>query len=491
MFKAIPKTRARNGSKIELGRTSQGAGQAPQSISGLGVYIARRGLDFGTSVALQSLDGIARLAMTQPLELLSLLPDIVPEVGLATWNGLRLGCGSGAVRIKGMTAKADGGSEEDPKATAAIDNLFNNLPDEVGSFTDLLSRNYLSVLYSGMCATEAVPGPRNTGLKEVWPVNALTLRFKREDDGTLALYQRQTFSTGGIGSLSSSLGFSGDYVSMPMDRFFWASLDGFPDDPYGRAPFAPALTEVLRILSFVNDMQTAFHRVGMPKYDVGYDFEGAAIYARDIVFNGMGKPEQISAWVDDDFEQAQSAFRTLEVDDAFWHGIKSTVGVVGSGKEMPDVSKIFDILRYRLTVALKQNPVLMGFVNGSTETWSDVQWEIYGKGGQAMVEKAAQPLIRAASLHLRLLGIPAVAEAEFSPIRSIQRLEDAQAEQVEIANEVAKVSNLWQLNTTAAMTITGSDIPSQEERETDVKPAPTPTIVPPAITPMPKTAKSK
>ena len=432
-------------------RVSQGAGQVLMGKGGLG-YIARRGVDFGTSVLLQSLDGVGRLATQQPLELLSLLPDVVPEIGLATWNGLRLGCGPGAVRIKAMTVKKGGGSEEAPDGTAAIDALFESLPDEVGSFTDALSKNFLMVLFAGMCALEAVPGPRGTGIAEIWPINSLTLRFKREDTGKLALYQRQTANPNGLGVYSA--GFGGLYEPLPMERVFYASIDGFPDDPYGRAPFAPALTETLRMLSFINGLTLAWKRIGMPKLDIGFDFEAMGRYAKDVC--GLTDAEEIDDFVSGKFTEAQGFFADLNEDDAYFHPVTDKVNVVGSGQKMPDVQAVFDILRWRLIIALKQNPVLMGFVNGSTETWSDVQWEIYSKGTAALVAKAAQPLVRAASLHLQLLGMPYVAKAEFEPIRSIQRKEDADAEKIEIENAARMRDEGWIDQNTAAMKLTGS-----------------------------------
>jgi hypothetical protein len=83
-------------------RTTQGAGQVLFGKGGLG-YVARRGVDMWTSAAVQSIESIARMAAIQPLELLSLLPEVVPEVGLAVWNSLRLGCAPGGVRIKAKT----------------------------------------------------------------------------------------------------------------------------------------------------------------------------------------------------------------------------------------------------------------------------------------------------------------------------------------------------------------------------------------------------
>lgn len=439
------------GRKVSQSRVSQGAGQVLLGKGGLG-YIARRGVDMGTSIAVQSLEGVARMAIQQPLELISLLPDVVPEVGLAVWNGLRLGCSPGAVRIKAMTISSDGGSEEDPAGTAAIASLFDNLPDEVGTFDDCLSRNFMMMMFSGMCAVEAVPGVRGKGLSQVWPVNTLTLRFKREDDGSLALYQRQVANPNGTGLFSSGMG--GVYEPMPMDRFFYSSMDGFPDDPYGRAPFAPCLTVVLECLAFMRDMMLAFHRVGMPKTDVSLDYEGWARVAKDIV--GFNTPKEIDDWVVQKQGEVITQFESLQADDTFFHGINDKVNAFGVGDKMPDLPGIWAMIRLRLIQALKQMPSLMGVVEGSTETWSNVDFQIYAKGLESIVKKAATPLLKCANLHLQLLGMPLTAVAEYEPVRANQRLSDANAEAIEISNESRKRDEGWQTQDTASMAITGS-----------------------------------
>jgi len=123
---------------------------------------------------------------------------------------------------------------------------------------------------------------------------------------------------------------------------------------------------------------------------------------------------------------------------------------------MPDLAGIWSMLRLRLTQGLKQMPSLMGVVEGSTETWSNVDWQIYAKGLESIVEKAAAPLVRCADLHLRLLGMPIRAEVEIEPVRANQRLSDAQAEAIEIGNEARKRDEGWQSQETSAMAVTGS-----------------------------------
>ena len=75
---------------------------------------------------------------------------------------------------------------------------------------------------------------------------------------------------------------------------------------------------------------------------------------------------------------------------------------------------------------------------------------------QAMVQKAARPIVRCAQLHLQLLGMPYKAVAEFEPIRSIQRKQDADAEKLEIENAARKRDEGFQSQDTSAMEITGS-----------------------------------
>lgn len=466
----------------DSGRATQGAGQVLMGKGGLG-YIARRGVDFGTSIALQSLESLARMASTQPLELLSLLPDIVPEVGLAVWNGTFLACGPNALRIKAMTVGLDGKSEEAPDGTAAIKALWDNNSDEVGDLIDALGQNYQMLLFSGLCATEAVPGPRGTGVESVFPINSLTLRFNRDNAGKLVLQQRQTANANGLGQYSAGMG--GYFKPLPMNRIFHRRLPGLPDEPYGRAPFAPALSAVLECLSFMRDLMLAFHRIGTPSVDVGFDFEMWANLARNVI--GLTDPLEIDEWVQTKFQQAVAFYNDKNPDDGYFHDIKSTVKIVGSGGAWPDLTAIWSILRLRLVQALKQLPTIMGIVEGDTETWSRVQWDIYANSLVTLIAKAAAPLVKASNLHLQLLGLPYIAVPEFEPIRSIARLQDALSEAAEIANEATKRDEGWQLQETASMNITGS-APVAEPRSWTNPIVPTPTAFP--VTTPPKTEKA-
>jgi hypothetical protein len=432
------------------GRISQSPGTLFSKSTGW--YLPRRGADVQTAIQLQTFDGISRLAMSQPLELLTLLPDLVPEVGLALWNGTFLGCGPESLRLKAMAKTAAGKSEEAPDGTAQIDRLWRENPDEAGDLIDCLAQNYQMLMFSGMVSTEAVPGGRMAGVQAAFPINTLTLRYQRDKANKLVLCQKQIMNPNSLVGYSGGLG--GLYIELPDNRVFTKRLPGLPDDLYGRVPFAPALTVVLEGLAFWRDTMLAWHRVGTPSIDIGFDFEMWASIARDAI--GLTDPEAINKYVDDRFAEAVAFVKTKKPDDAYLHDLKSKVGAVGTGGQWGDVATLWSMIRLRLIQALKQLPTIMGVVEGDTETWSKVQWQIYTNSLRSLVAKAAGPLIKASQLHLQLLGLPYTVEPEYAPVESIMRLVDAQAKGLEIANEARLRDEGLQTQETTAMALTGS-----------------------------------
>lgn len=421
-------------------------------VNGFGFVPRRDGVDGASDQTLiRSIDQILVIAKTQPMKVLTMLPSIIPEASKAVWNDLRLGCGRDAVTLRAMsTNSSDGSRAEAPDGTQAINDLFANLPQEIGSLQNALAQNFLMTQFSGMCAVEAVPGPRNQGVKEVWPIDTLTTRFRRnKDTKQVELWQRVR-----VWGRPIDKKMYGGFIPLPVERTFWSSLDGFPSDPYGRAPMAASLMPVLEMIGFIKDLLLAWHRVGTPKWDVGFDYEMWAKVAREII--GLSDKAEIKKFVKEQFDETVSNFSDLNADDAFFHDIKSTVTVNGSGGQWPQVEQIYNFLRWRLVIALKQMPTLMGVVEGNTETWSSVDWQIYAKGLETMVWCAAQPLVRAAQLHLQLLGMPYTVEATVSPVRSNQRMVDAQAEEIELRNLITKILAGFITQETASMQSVGS-----------------------------------
>lgn len=437
-------------------------GWLSNTIAGGFGFVPRRSFASPTgNVHTLSVDTLLAYAATDPARALILLADTIPEISKGLWNSLRLGCGKDAVTVRAMKKGRNGISlEEAPDGTEALKQLYASLPPEVGSFSDALRQNFLMILFSGMCAVEAVPGPRNKGVVELYPLDTLNLKFRRnKTDKKLYLWQRiQTY----VDTPKGVPIYNGHFL-LPSDRVAWASLDGFPDDPYGRAPLAAALMPVIEIMSFIKDLMLAWHRVGTPKYDIGFDYEMWARIAREQL--GLADKEAITKFVEEQFDAAVEFFANLHADDTFFHDINSKVGVNGSGGQWPNVDQIWNLLRWRLMMAIHEMPTMMGVVEGSTETWSSVDWQVYAKGLESQVEKAAEPILDAGQLHLQLLGMPYTIEAEYAPIRANQRMVDAQSKQLEIENEARMRDEGWQSQDEASIHITGTVALKEPDKE--------------------------
>jgi hypothetical protein len=432
--------------------TMDGAGFIPrQSIGGYG----------GSATHMLSIENLVALAAYEPARATMLLADTIPEVSKSVWNALRLGCGKGAVTYRAMKKGRNGISQEEaPEGTEALKQLYSTLPKEVGTFTDALAQNFLMTDFTGMCAVEGVPGPRGKGLSELWPLDTLTLKFRRNKaDRRLYLWQKVQSSR----DIPQGRPIYNGYQQLPPDRVFWSSLDGFPDNPYGRAPKAGILMPVFEIMAYMKDLLLAWHRVGTPKWDIGFDYEMWAIIAREQL--GLADKNEITAFIEAQFLRAVEIFEQLNADDAFFHDIKSKVGVNGSGGAWPNINDIWNLLRWRLMMALHEMPTMMGVVEGSTETWSSVDWQVYAKGMEVGVVKAATPILDAGQLHLQLMGMPYIIEAEYAPIRANQRMVDAQSEQLEIENEIKKELAGYQTHDEGSIRITGTVAVAELDKE--------------------------
>jgi len=185
-------------------------------------------------------EGFWKFAADSPLRLLSLLPDIHPSVGLALWNTLRLTCGEGDTQIIAVTpGTPKKGEIVDVEGTAAIEALWESLPEEIGGLVGLMSQLTQQAMLTGLVCAEAEPGPSMTGVHCVWPVDSLTIFFHRDFKTTRILpLQRQLF-------IKKPKETYQGYAVLSRDTFFWRTMDAVIDDPYGRAPFAVAAFECL------------------------------------------------------------------------------------------------------------------------------------------------------------------------------------------------------------------------------------------------------
>ncbi|RYG33916.1 hypothetical protein EON81_16940 [bacterium] len=419
-------------------RQTEPQGINPYANNGLGI-IARRQI----STDACDREGVHRLALGNPLRLLKILPEVHPSVGLALWNTNRLACAPGDLSIQAI----DASGKVDPEGTAALDALWSSLPSEIGGLLGLQTQLTQELVLTGLCCAEAVPGAAMQGVAAVWPVDSLSIAFCRDrETGRAMPMQRQFYP-----QRSADMQFG--HVALDVDTFFWRALDAMVDEPYGRAPYAPALTEVLADIGMMQDLRAAMHATAYPRLAVGFNWNESYKVALE---QHKLKGADATAWVEARFQELVAAMGDLAPDDTFLYDSTGDLKTLTPGDGYQAINQVLQFLRQRIIQALKTLPTLMGINDGSTQTYTTVEWAIYAAGLEAIRGHVVDVLVSIANLHLRLLGKPLKARADVKAIRTSDGLVEAQTEASRISNTKEKVRLGWITHEEAAQTITGS-----------------------------------
>jgi hypothetical protein len=105
--------------------------------------------------------------------------------------------------------------------------------------------------------------------------------------------------------------------------------------------------------------------------------------------------------------------------------------------------------------ALKTMPFAFGLSESTTETQANRQYELYTAGIKSLQHYAENLLEHFLGLALEAQGIQASIRFRFASMRSAERIRDAQADALEIANEARKRDEGWQTQDESSETITG------------------------------------
>jgi hypothetical protein len=166
--------------------------------------------------------------------------------------------------------------------------------------------------------------------------------------------------------------------------------------------------------------------------------------------------EAATAWVSEQLAEARTLAESLQTDDILFHDSSGDVDMMQPGA--PAGLDVLEFLRHQKVMAVKSWPTLLGINDGATSTFAAAESTAYYKGLERLRDLAAAPLLRAADLHLRLLGLPMKAKAVWKPVRVTDELNDANALNVQIENQKALIGLKMRTPEAAAMELTGSGL---------------------------------
>lgn len=400
-------------------------------------------------------------------QLLALLPDLNPDFSKAVWNFLRIAGTS--VTFTALTPE----QAEDPVGQAMLDDLMVGLNDQFGGIESIIRQLLMTAYLQGACVLDVAPTKDLRDVQDFYVVNPDTIWFERDKEQNLVPFQRQA-----IWRAPGAL----PYRMMNEETFFYVPVDPFVDDPYGRAPAAPALQIVLGLASVLRDLQKIIHHQGWPRLDFALIWE----LMEPTIPEEIKRDEvRLNAWMTARINDVKNAYNTIAPEDAFVHMdyVKVNSDNAASGQKLFDVGAIVSVFRGQLIEALKSLPIFHGGAGdkGQTETYGTVEYEIYVSSVQALREIAATCLVRALTVGLHIRGRDCLVQSEWEQVRTTQRLSDAQAEAADIENWVNKRDQGWVTQDDASNAITGSDavdLPPMASPAPFAPPVPTPQPVP-------------
>lgn len=385
------------------------------------------------------------------MESLKIIRDLNPDASMAIWNFLRLSNNGHELECQKPTGS------NDKQGLDYINGLAKRVGALYGGGMDQLINvlNLTGFTQGAICLEVEL----NEGLNDVVDFHAVdpsTVDFRKDKEtGEVQLVQKQS---------------DGTYKVLNREQVFYLPFDPDIGDPYGRSPILPLLQIVFFQVEVLKDLKAVAHNQGHARLDI-------SVAEAAILENIPQEVKMKGAQAIADYAQAfvtsiENRFKQLKADDNFFHSDSVKVEMVGgtAGKSM-DATALINIINQQLVSALKQLPILLGRNEGTTETHGTVQWQIYVAGIESIQRGVKRVIERAYNVALQVQGRQSKARLTFNKLRTTDRFQDAQAEQIETNTWIARVNQGWVDNHEAANEVVGHDAVGEPQAPVSTSPA--------------------
>ena len=232
----------------------------------------------------------------------------------------------------------------------------------------------------------------------------------------------------------------------------------------------PLLQIVFFQVEVLKDLKAVAHNQGHARLDISIAEEAIIKnIPQEIKVKGT---QAIAEYANTFVQSIQKQFSQMKADDNFFHPDFIKVDMVGgtAGKSM-DATALINIINQQLVSALKQLPILLGRNEGTTETHGTVQWQIYVAGIESIQRGVKRVIERAYNVALQVQGRQSKARLTFNQLRTTDRFQDAQAEQIETNTWISRVNQGWVDNNEAANKVVGHDAVAEPQVPVSTSPA--------------------
>lgn len=392
-----------------------------------------------------------------PARILELLADLSPEVSKALWDFLRnANPGWSAKAYPLGTDRADERAVVNAPAQEALDAFLNTLKGYYGAADVVWNKLFMAAFLRGAFFAELVLDGRGRMPVDLVTPDPKSVRFKQVIDPL-----RGPIDVPGQWQ-------DGKFVEFTRPTVRYLPIDPMPGIPYGRPLASPALFSSLFLLGLLHDLRRVVQQQGYPRLDIAIDSDKAnAAYNQGAQVDAAGDPIDFSTYVQGLITQIQTAYAALEPDDAYIHSdvvvLNRPVGTVDASS-LAAIDGLIAALERMAVRALKSMPFALGLTESTTETQATRQFELYSAGIKSLQHYAENLLEHLLGLALEAQGIQASVRFRFADLRIAERLRDAQADAMQMANEITKYNQGWIGQDEASEAITGHPPDAPEPR---------------------------
>lgn len=286
--------------------------------------------------------------------------------------------------------------------------------------------------YGAMCG-EWLVSEDLTDVLDFADINPKLIRFFWEDDHW-APYQKVSFFQMQEANKTGQVTRQGNFVKLNEVTFHYYAFNAFPGSPYGVPPFLAALPHISTQQDMLFNMAQVVKKVGM-------------LGVVDIVVEQLNMmpgetPEGFRSRAVAYLEEYATAMEQMMSQGGIAHFDDATVNAKSISGNAAGASAIFKQNEELLFSGLKSMPSVQGRSYSTTETYAGVAYDIiirntgrYQSAVKAMMESGFW-------LMSALWGEnPKTIQLNFKPNKTLHRLEEAKAENMEILNNAM----LWVL----------------------------------------------
>lgn len=373
-------------------------------------------------------------------ELLELLISVHPDVSYALYTYLRMGD-----TALTLTARRSNGND-DKSGQRVLDELKSMLNTPLASpgyqhgrsLDKLDTIQRMMVMVRGACAGEIVLNERCNDVIDIVPVDPSLIWFRRDSyTDRLVPWQYVKHPKRRQGEE-----WFGQYKKIDTPTFIYEEFDPMVDDPYGRTPMLPVLQVVFFHLQVLQDLKAVVHNQGYPRLDISMMED---IMIKNMPRNIAADPAKQQGYLKDRMAEIQKHFESLNPDDSLfhWDSVKVEYLKGGNAGPMIDIKKLIDIIDTQMATSLKTLLTILSRHQGSTETYSSIDTQIYIKNVESARNVTRRFWQRAFSLSARVRGTQTHVEVDYLPIDLRSENEVEKDRRSKINNYISAEKNFY------------------------------------------------